>query len=101
MGDESVTSAMEELMTERGWSDADDLVMKETWLTTGVRVLLPLLDQFTEDGLRDFLANLKASCLELRRFEEEQMMLKMPTFELPVVEVEEGGGEEAEGQVKE
>ena len=49
-------------------------------------MLLPLRDQFTETSLAEFLETLWASCLEMRMFEEEQMILQMPVFQIPPVE---------------
>jgi len=72
-----------QLLAERELSDEDTEVLRKTRLTKGVRVLLYLRYQFSDSTLPEFLDSLAESCLALRMFEEEEMILKMPIFQLP------------------
>jgi len=83
---EELVAQMTALLEERELDEKDKEVLENTRLTTGVKVLLPLRDQFTESCLAEFLETLWASCLEMRMFEEEQMILQMPIFQIPPVE---------------
>jgi len=93
---EEIVAQMKSLLEERELDEKDREILENTRLTTGVKVLLPLNDRFTESSLAEFLETLWASCAEMRMFEEEQMILQMPIFQIPPVEEQE---EQPEGDL--